>query len=362
MESDFSISFDDIDISQLPADARDLSSKKFIKAVQAFVEQQFSSFKGKVQIRVDENERKVHVKWSESIDSPDPMAVVLQLINQGESQSAINLLKIMVLQTPNDFTCHYNLGMLYSDTGKIEQAMNHLNIALNLRPESTNAAIALAVAELKDNLIERAIHRLKAIDRLEKDNPLVLKNLGGAYLKLGNNLDAETVLSRAAALAPNDIQILYGLGSAFERNNKLSDAGKIYSEILSLDSHSQVANLAREGRSRIAWAFFASKSEGMERLDAVMYCVGAMERFSSMNVAEVQSIGFEIAVLGMKGLDINNPEKQYKLKSLDGQFSGLHLVCLMYVAFKKLSPTMDTGFDLSKEYASALALFKKPYP
>ena len=52
MESDFSINFDDIDISQLHAEARESSSKEFVKAVQAFVEHQFSSFKGKVQIRV----------------------------------------------------------------------------------------------------------------------------------------------------------------------------------------------------------------------------------------------------------------------------------------------------------------------
>ena len=362
MESDFSIGFDDIDISQLPADARESSSKEFIKAVQAFVEHQFSSFKGKVQIRVDENERKVYVKWSESIDSPAPMAVVLNLIKQGESQSAINLLGIMVLQTPNDFTCHYNLGMLYSDTGKIEQAMSHLHIALTLRPDSTNAAIALAVAEIKSNFLDKAIQRLKAVDRMEGDNPLVLKNLGGAYLKVGNTLDAEVILSRAVALAPRDLQILYGLGSALEENNKLSEAGNVYSEILNLDSHGQVADLAREGRSRIAWKFFAAKSAGMERFDAVMYCLGAMERFSPMNIAEVQAIGFEIAVLGMKGLDINDSTKQYKLKSIEGQFSGLHLVSLMYVAFKKISPTADSGFDLSKEYASALALFKKPYP
>jgi len=44
------------------------------------------------------------------------------------------------------------------------------------------------------------------------------------------------------------------------------------------------------------------------------------------------------------------------VKSLAGNFSGLHLVCLMYVAFKSIALDTDIGFDLSKEYAAAQAL------
>jgi len=53
------------------------------------------------------------------------------------------------------------------------------------------------------------------------------------------------------------------------------------------------------------------------------------------------------------GLDTNDPAPKFQLKSLPGNFSGLNLVCLMYVAFKSFAPEMDIGFDLSKEYAAA---------
>ena len=72
--------------------------------------------------------------------------------------------------------------------------------------------------------------------------------------------------------------------------------------------------------------------------------------------AEVQQIGFEIAATGQRGLDTNDPTPKYQLKSLAGNFSGLHLVCLMYVAFKSIALDTDIGFDLSKEYAAAQAL------
>ena len=45
--------------------------------------------------------------------------------------------------------------------------------------------------------------------------------------------------------------------------------------------------------------------------------------------------------------------KKYQLHSLPGRFSGLHMVCLMYAAFKIIDPTADIGFDLAKEYALA---------
>ena len=69
------------------------------------------------------------------------------------------------------------------------------------------------------------------------------------------------------------------------------------------------------------------------------------------------AIASEIALLGRGGLDINNPEKKYQLKSLDGDFTGLHLLCYMYVGFRILDETLDVGADLSSEYQAALRLF-----
>jgi hypothetical protein len=74
-----------------------------------------------------------------------------------------------------------------------------------------------------------------------------------------------------------------------------------------------------------------------------------------MSPSEVQRIGFEIAMKGRTGLDSNDPTQKYELKSFAGQFSGLHLVCLMYAAFKSFAPETDIGFDLSKEYEAAQA-------
>lgn len=90
-----------------------------------------------------------------------------------------------------------------------------------------------------------------------------------------------------------------------------------------------------------------------------MYFLGAMERFEEMESRDIQALGQEIAVLGMKGLDINDPATKYRLRSLPGEFSGLHLVSLIYAAFQEIAPETDVGIDLAGEYAAARSLFEE---
>jgi hypothetical protein len=71
----------------------------------------------------------------------------------------------------------------------------------------------------------------------------------------------------------------------------------------------------------------------------------------------VKKIGFEIAILGTRGLDTNSPAQKYTLKSMPGKFNGLSLVCYQYVAFKMIAPAQDIGFELTKEYNMALLMF-----
>ena len=61
--------------------------------------------------------------------------------------------------------------------------------------------------------------------------------------------------------------------------------------------------------------------------------------------------------MGQRGLDYASSDQKYTLHSLPGeQFSGLQLICLMYVGFKDIDPTVDIGVDLSQPYQRALQM------
>lgn len=90
---------------------------------------------------------------------------------------------------------------------------------------------------------------------------------------------------------------------------------------------------------------------------AVMYCLSALQRFDKLTRDEIRQIVTEIAVLGQSGLDYADSTQKYTLRTVPGeQFSGLQMMCLMYVGFKDINPTVDPGMDLQEPYETALTL------
>jgi hypothetical protein len=120
-----------------------------------------------------------------------------------------------------------------------------------------------------------------------------------------------------------------------------------------------VVEHAEKARTRLAHKRLAEGSVGGIRLDVVAYLTDALKTFAKVGPAKMRTIGVEVALLGRSGLDINNPAKQYKLKNLPGEFSGLHLLAIMYAAFQQIDPSADLGADFSKEYALALMTVKE---
>ena len=103
-----------------------------------------------------------------------------------------------------------------------------------------------------------------------------------------------------------------------------------------------------------------SAAGGGARPDAVFYCLDGLQKFRDLGDTKTRAVVFEIAMLGRSGLDINDSAKKYSLRSLSGNFSGLHLVSLMYTGMQLIDPTADAGIDLSGEYAQALNLKDHP--
>ena len=89
-----------------------------------------------------------------------------------------------------------------------------------------------------------------------------------------------------------------------------------------------------------------------------MYMQGAMEDFAKLPREEVGQIVMEIARLGQHGLQINDPNVRYDLKSKPGDYSGLHLLSMMHVGIKMLDPSADSGSGLDREYQLAKAMKK----
>jgi tetratricopeptide (TPR) repeat protein len=196
--------------------------------------------------------------------------------------------------------------------------------------------------------------KLKEALEIDPDNFFALKNYGAILARLERYEEAITSLERANRLIPDTPEVLYGLGLAHKEQRNLKAADELFKTVIQGDKDSTITELAKTARREIGLESLRSKGF---RIDAVMYCLSALELFSSKARNEIFAIISEIALLGRSGLDINNPEKKYSLKTLKGEFTGLHLLCLMYAGFRIYDEKVDIGADLSTEYQAALKLF-----
>ncbi len=353
---EFTITFDDFDTSLLPPDARVRDSREFVTAVQKIVTDEYSRHGGWATVVVDENARLLRVKWGRGDKPTDALEDAVNRLQRGQYREAIASLELLRHREPDNPVLLYNLGMALSDQGELAGAIRHLQHASQFAPNNANIHVALGVALARNGQVDDAIARLGEAVAVDDANPWAHRNLAGCLARKGRTAEAETHFRRAVELRPDDAAAGVGLWRTLFDLDRHEDADAEFIRAIELDPHGQIGEAAKQGRTRLAQTVFRSKSSGDLRPDAVIYLTGAIEKFDAMTPQQVQAVGMEIAVMGTSGIDTNDSAQKYKLKSLPGQFSGLHLMCLMYTAFKQIAPASDIGFDVAREYQAALAL------
>jgi len=169
-------------------------------------------------------------------------------------------------------------------------------------------------------------------------------------------------LRRALQLMPDDPQAIFGLATALEQvgtREADEEADRVYLRFIKEHPNSPMTEQAEKARTAFAHRRLKASSMGGLRPDVMMYISSALQTFKLLGPQQRQAIALEIAVLGRDGLDINDPAEKYTLKALPGKFSGMHLVAIMYTAFRQIDPTMDTGADFSAEFNAATQMQAK---
>lgn len=102
------------------------------------------------------------------------------------------------------------------------------------------------------------------------------------------------------------------------------------------------------------------QGEPAGQMAIVMYCLSALQYFKDKDSEEIKKVGFEIAMLGRRGIDPSKTDKKYHIESIPGkEFTGLQLLAYMYSAFQVIDPFLDTGLNYKKEYEAAKVLLGK---
>jgi tetratricopeptide (TPR) repeat protein len=352
----FTLAWDDIAPATLPEDSRQPGSDAFRRAVTVFLQGQYEPLGGRARIIFNDAERTLTVQWAKRGGFQSVEDRARDALARGEFGVAVPLLKALIAAEPGNATLLYNLGMVYSDQGRLEEAKTLLRQAAVLDPDNAQILVAIGVVYAREDDLAAAIEILEQAARIDPDDPFAHQNLGACLLKQDEAERAVDHFRKSLRRDPDNLRSRFGLAQSLETLDRLHDADEVYQEIIKAAGHTPVGEWSKEGRTRIAHALL--RRGGEERPDVLMYCLGALERFAEMTDQQIQAVGQEIAILGMRGLDINDPSKKYTLKSLPGDFSGLHLVSIMYAAFQRTAPGTDVGIDLSREYAQAVAMLE----
>jgi len=305
------------------------------------------------------SERLIKVTWQDEHKHPGVIQEIAAILTAGNYADGILLLELFLRDEPENPDLLYNLGMAYSDQNNLENALELLSRLLMIEPDHINGNIAMGVALLRAGKVNEGISILEYAVKNAPENLWAHRNLGAGLMLLNRYSEAAAHLRLARDIDPEDQQSWFGYGQALAAMDKIEEADSAFLKTIEIDEFSDIAERARQARTKLADRSFRSTTPGIERMDAVMYCLAALEKYAGMPADQVQKIGFEIAILGTRGLDINDPTPRYTVKSMPGKFSGLHLLCYEYVAFQQIAPGKDIGFDLSEEYRKATSLFDK---
>lgn len=266
------------------------------------------------------------------------------------------ILESILKKDPNHADALFNLGVCLSEIGLLQDSVEALEKCITIKPDFEYAYVALGFSYGKLGNLELACSALEKAVKLEPNDFYALRNLGGVLVMQGNYDRAITMFNLAKHQQPDAYNILFGLADAYEKNKHFAEASKWYKRVLELDTPDDIKKLAEEGLTRIAMDEL--KGKGL-RGDAVMYMLSALEKFANKELHDIKKITYEIAMRGQDGLDINDPSITHTLVSMEGTYSGLALVCYMFVGLKKINPNSPPVADLAEEYKTALDMFRK---
>ena len=353
------LNYDMVDTSSYPTDAQEKGSAAFKQSLRQQLEKQYKSLGGQLDLQF--TDQQVLINWH-AVDSVEKQrAQALRLLQSGDYTQAIPQLQAILDHNPLDVDTLYNLGMVYSDQGKLDDAITLLKRSTEINPQYSHAFVALGVAHLRSGDFDPAETALKQALDIDSDDPYALRTLSTLHMQKQDYISAINVLRNVLIQLPNDAVSLFNLALCLFKTGQdknIREAGDIANALIATQTGNEIEEKAKDLQRQIALYLFRESSGKHENSDAVFYCIDAMRKLKDASQKEIASVALEIAQLGQNGIKVNNPEVTYTIKSFPGNFSGLALVCLLHVAVQKVSPGSDSGFDVQKEYEIAKGLFE----
>lgn len=140
--------------------------------------------------------------------------------------SNITLYEHALQVTKNNHLAHNNLGLELKQKGRVNEAMTHFRLALDIFPLYGDATANLASELIASGRPDEAIKHCTRFLQDGRDHLQIRNNLGNAYEKIGEFDQAVKHYQRALQMRPDAWQVRYNLALVLIQKQQLADAVK----------------------------------------------------------------------------------------------------------------------------------------
>jgi len=166
-------------------------------------------------------------------------AIALQ--RSGRWAEAERLYLEVLAQDPQDFTARHFLAVVRAQSGRLDQALADIDLALAIRPGDPEALLNRANV-LK--VLNRPLEALAGYEQalaLKPAWPQAENNYGTVLHAVGRHEDALAAYDRALTMAPDDVEALSNRGSVLQDLKRPAEALAAYDRALRLAPHFALA-------------------------------------------------------------------------------------------------------------------------
>jgi len=139
--------------------------------------------------------------------------------------------------TSENFIAHDGLGQFQLDHGRLDEAIDQFQIALNIAPKYPMARTNLGIALAKKGRIDEAIADFQAVLEDYPNDAKTHLNLGTALAKKGDAQSAIAAYEKALSIQSRYPSAHYNLGMALDDSGRIDEAIAHYQEAVQEDPH-----------------------------------------------------------------------------------------------------------------------------
>jgi len=183
----------------------------------------------------------------------------------GQSVDALAAMKKAATLSVSDVEVHTNLGVIYQDLDRSDEAESCHRLAIQIKPDYGRAHFHLANSLREQGRLGEAEGCYRRTLQITPDHAEAQGNLGGILLDLGRLTEAEAFYRQAIQVKPDYAEAHCDLGNTVKKLGRVSDAEACYRQALRIKPAFAAARLnlgfllLALGRYAEAWPYHESR-------------------------------------------------------------------------------------------------------